>query len=87
VTPTNSSQSDTIHNHICKEQRKDSFYSEFIQQFIITIACSHLGMAGGCSLFEKKDKLEVKGIYIIFRMCACEGIDALRKQLLYLFSI
>ena len=24
---------------------------------------------------------------IIFRMCACEGIDALRKQLLYLFSI
>ena len=45
-------------------------------------------MAGGCSLFEKKDKLEVKGIYIIFRMCACEGIDALRKTVaLFVFNI
>jgi len=32
---TNSSQSDTLHNHICKEQSKDSFYSEFVLQSII----------------------------------------------------
>ena len=38
-------------------------------------------MAGGCSLFEKKDKMEVKGIYIVFRMCACEGIGALGYSL------
>ena len=68
-------------------QSKDSFYSDFVLQSIITIACTLLGMAGGCGLFEKKDKVEVKGIYIFFRMCVCEGIDALRKQLLYLFSI
>ena len=33
--PTNSSQSDTLHNHICKEQVKDWFYSNFVLQSII----------------------------------------------------
>jgi len=70
---------------VLKDQRS------VLQRFCIAVHNQNfytlLGMAGGCSLFEKKDKLEVKGIYIIFRMCACEGIDALKKQLLYLFSI
>ena len=57
VTPTNSSQSDTIQNHICKEQGKDSFYIDFIQQFIITIAFSHLGMAGGVPSLLGQDKI------------------------------
>jgi len=36
-----------LHNHIYKEQSKDSFYSELVLQSIITIACTLLGMAGG----------------------------------------
>ena len=35
IDPTNSSQSDIIHSNICKEQGKDSFYSEFVLQSII----------------------------------------------------
>ena len=33
----NSSQSDTIYSHICKEQSRDWFYSDFVLQSIITI--------------------------------------------------
>ena len=46
IAPTNSSQSDTLHNHFCKEQNKDSFYSGFVLKSIITIACTYLGMSG-----------------------------------------
>ena len=34
---TNSSQSDTLHNNIYKEQGKDPFYSEFVFQSIINM--------------------------------------------------
>jgi len=44
---TNSSQSDTLQNQICKEQGKDSFYSDFVLQSIIKIVGTLLGMAGG----------------------------------------
>ena len=37
IVPTNSSQSDTLHNNIYKEQGKDSFYSEFMFQSIINM--------------------------------------------------
>ena len=37
VTPTNSSQSDTLHNNIYKEQGKDPFYSDFVLRSIFTI--------------------------------------------------
>ena len=37
IVPTNSSQSDTLHNNIYKEQGKDSFYSEFVFQSIINM--------------------------------------------------
>ena len=37
VTPTNSSQSDTLHNNLYKEQNKDSFYSDFVLRSIFTI--------------------------------------------------
>ena len=36
----------TIHNNICKEQGKDSFYSEFVLQSIIKLVGTLLGMAG-----------------------------------------
>ena len=46
LSPTNSSQSDTLHNHFCKEQNNDSFYSGFVLKSIITIACTYLDMSG-----------------------------------------
>ena len=37
IGPTNSSQSDTLHNNIYKELGKDSFCSEFVFQSIINM--------------------------------------------------
>ena len=37
IVPTNSSQSDTLHNNIYKEQGKDPFYSDFVLRSIFTI--------------------------------------------------
>ena len=55
--PTNSSQSDTLHNHICKEQSKDSFYSEFVLQSIIKIlALIWVWQGGGVTYLNEVNK-------------------------------
>jgi hypothetical protein len=46
-THTNSSQPDTSHNHICKEQSKDPFYSDFMLQSINKIFASFWTWQGG----------------------------------------
>ena len=55
--PTNSSQSDTIHNHICKEQGKDSFYIDFVLQSIIKMfALFWVWQGGGITSLKGTDK-------------------------------
>ena len=55
--PTNSSQSDTLHNNICKEQGKHSFYSEFVLQSIINMfAIFWVCQGGGVAYLNEVDK-------------------------------
>ena len=57
VTPTNSSQSDIIHSNICKEQGKDSFYSEFVLQSIIKMFEPFgVWQGGGVAYLNEVDK-------------------------------
>jgi len=56
-SPTNSSQSDTLYNHIWKEQSKDSFYSEFVLQSIITMFGPFwVWQGGGVAYLNELDK-------------------------------
>jgi len=55
--PTNSSQSDTLHNHICKEQGKDWFYSNFVLQSIIKMfTLNWVWQGGGVTCLKGIDK-------------------------------
>jgi len=57
LLPTNSSQSDNLHNHICKEQSKDSFYCEFVLQSIINMfAPFWVWQGGGAAYFKEVEK-------------------------------
>jgi len=55
--PTNSSQSDTFHNLICKEQGKDWFYSNFVLQSIIKMfTLNWIWQWGGVTCLKGIDK-------------------------------
>ena len=45
-----------LHNNICKEQGKDSFYSEFVLQSIIKLVGTLLGMAGDWGVLPERDR-------------------------------
>ena len=47
----------TFHNHICKEQSKDSFYSEFVLQSIIKMFGPFgVWQGGGVAYLNEVDK-------------------------------
>ena len=57
MATTNSPQSDALHNHICKEQSKDSFYIDFVLQSITNMfAPFWVWQGGGVAYLNELDK-------------------------------